>query len=162
MSKYRPKQQKYSPSEVKNLSSPEGEAALNEELRRISAAAQAQASAQVAPQSSARQLASAQASSSPGQSQAQTPLIVLDDGRAVVPETTAIDFVDTATVTTSVSRDGKVARIRFNSAAFGGYTAKNVGEFLYSLDGSTFEPRWPLTSLETGIILDGNGIVMVV
>lgn len=71
-----------------------------------------------------------------------------------------ITFVSTAKmVRTIVSSQGVPGPVGPAGPAI---PATQVGEVLFSSDGSTFQAHMPLTSLTSGWLLDGVGIFLVV
>jgi len=90
-------------------------------------------------------------------------LSIQHNGVTVITNVTdIIDFEDNSTVRFDVIAVGQgKAEVRANAARGEPYTARRIGEILYSLDGRVFTPQWPLTDPDAGILLTDDGIIMI-
>ena len=159
---YKPAATGYSAQGIKDVTSAEGKAMLDEEFRRID-----QSFKNLQPQPPKIPIT---ASSGQSESVSDTPpkvapqkLSVKHNGINVIQNITEnVNFEDTDSVLFDViATSAREAKIQARAASDSLYKAKRVGEILYSEDGRTFRPEWPLTSLETGIILTRDGIIMI-
>ncbi len=160
---YKPKAAGYSAQGISDVTTPQGKSMLDEEFRRIeqglknlqkppaapiaaAVAAPTESSAASAPKPATQKLTLKHNSINVIQN--ITEVINVEDGNSII-----FDVVATSP---------REAKISGRAANDGLYKAKRVGEILYSENGSTFRPEWPLTSLETDIILTRDGIMMIV
>lgn len=158
-----PQATQYSAQHIDDVTTPSGQAAMNEEFRRIQLAVHKQSTQEPAPASTP----TTQASSGGAATQAapDKKLSVEHNGITIVPNVTEIlNFEDSDTIQFDVQYSAaKTARIKAKgrNSSFAGYRARKIGEILYSVDGSIFTPEWPLTSETQGVLLADNGIIMI-
>lgn len=159
---FKPKAQGYSAQGIQNVTTPEGKSMLDEEFRRIDQALKNVATAAAPVVAAATQ--AAQSSSAPPAAASDPRKMTIKHNSITVIQSVldTINIEDTNTVlfdvTPTTPREAKIVAHAANDSL---YKAKRVGEILYSADGRTFLPEWPLTSLEAGIILTGDGIIMI-
>lgn len=153
----------YSPQTIVDITTPEGIAQLNEELRRIAAALAAQkATADVAaiPDSSATDSTSQTAPPANFK-----PKLTVDHNDIAVINSIVeeINLQDTSSVIFDViAITSRKVEITARVSESGPYKATRIGQILYSKNGSTFHRELPLTSLVSGVILNDEGIIMII
>jgi hypothetical protein len=161
-----PKAASYSAQRIADISSPDGEAAVNEEFRRIQSAINAVAAkVPVAATATAGAASAASAATPAAEPAAEKKLSIEHNGVTVLPFVTEIiNFEDTDSIQFGVQYiSPKKAEIKAKNRGTNnnGYRARKVGEILYSVDGIVFTPEWPLTSQTQGILLTDDGIIMI-
>lgn len=160
--KFVPKATGYSAQTISDFTTPQGIAQANEEFRRI----QNDRNNNTVPAEQASAAVSAPGSSalpSTSQPAKQRLTVKHNDVPVINLVVESIDFQDTNTVAFDVvqteTREVEV-KARTNESAL--YKATQVGQILYSKDGSTFHRELPLTSLVSGVILNDDGIIMII
>lgn len=159
-----PKAAAYSAQRIADVASPDGEAAINEEFRRIQSAINAVAAK--TPTAAAASAGTTAATSTPATGPAvEKKLSIEHNGITVVPGVTeVVNFEDSDSIQFDVQYiSPKKAEIKARNRGTNnsGYRARRVGEILYSVDGIVFTPEWPLTSETQGILLTDDGIIMI-
>lgn len=160
---YKPKAAGYSAQGISDVTTPQGKSMLDEEFRRIE---QGLKNLQKPPAASVAAVAASPiASGVASEPKPATQKLTLKHNSVNVLQnvTEVINVEDSNSIIFDVvATSPREAKISGRAANDGLYKAKRVGEILYSENGSTFRPEWPLTSLETGIILTQDGIIMIV
>lgn len=159
-----PAAEKYSAQQIADVTTPDGQAAMNEEFRRIQSAIHNITTQEPAPTPATDTQSGGGATSVPAVI-ADKKLSVEHNSITVVPNITEIlNFEDSDTIQFDVQYSAaKTARIQAKgrTSSFAGYRARKIGEILYSVDGRVFTPEWPLTSETQGVLLADNGIIMI-
>ncbi len=158
-----PAAESYSAQHIADVTSADGQAAINEEFRRIQSAIR-KISPQDTPPAATPTQAAVPSSTQPDAG-SDKKLTIEHNSITIVPDVTEIiNFEDSDTIQFDVQYPApKTAKIkakgRGNTAS--GYKARKIGEILYSVDGLIFTPEWPLTSETQGVLLCDNGIIMI-
>lgn len=159
-----PAAESYSAQHIADVTSPDGQAAVNEEFRRIQSAIRKISPQDTPPTATPTQAAAA--ASTPQPTASNKKLTIEHNSITVVPDVTEIiNFEDSDTIQFDVQYPApKTAKIKAKgrgNTSGSGYKARKIGEILYSVDGLIFTPEWPLTSETQGVLLCDNGIIMI-
>lgn len=160
---YKPKAAGYSAQGISDVTTPQGKSMLDEEFRRIEQGLKNLQKPPVAPVAAVASSPTAGSATSGPKPAAQKLTLKHNSINVIQNITEVINVEDSNSIIFDVvATSPREAKISGRAANDGLYKAKRVGEILYSENGSTFRPEWPLTSLETGIILTQDGIIMIV
>ena len=160
---YKPKAAGYSAQGISDVTTPQGKSMLDEEFRRIEQGLKNLQKPPAAPVAAVASSPTASGAASEPKPATQKLTLKHNSINVIQNVTEVINVEDSNSIIFDVvATSPREAKISGRAANDGLYKAKRVGEILYSDNGSTFRPEWPLTSLETGIILTQDGIIMIV
>lgn len=160
---YNPKAAGYSAQGISDVTTPQGKSMLDEEFRRIEQGLKNLQKPPTTPVAAAASPPTASVAASEPKPATQKLTLKHNSINVIQNIAEVINVEDSNSIIFDVvATSPREAKISGRAANDGLYKAKRVGEILYSENGSIFRPEWPLTSLETGIILTQDGIIMIV
>lgn len=157
-----PQAPEYSAQTIADITTPQGLAQLNEELRRIAGALKNKQAEQPVATAATPGIDST-SQTAPPQNFKQKLTVSHNDIAVISNIVEEMNFQDAnGVIFDIVVINSRKVEITARIDESGLYKATRVGQILYSKNGSTFHRELPLTSLVSGVILNDDGIIMIV